>query len=107
MQETLRPHVRSILLYIKFGHENISTAILPLPLIEETQLSFNKECALSSDKLPMEGLPRNRVVTITEYDPYVLKRRKIKTTTKQSWLSNKPAWSQKSSSTASLLSFRS
>ena len=32
------PHVRHILSW-RLGHENISTAILPLPLIQEGQLS--------------------------------------------------------------------
>ena len=32
------PHVRHILSW-RFGHEKISTAILPLPLIQEEQLS--------------------------------------------------------------------
>ena len=37
----------------RLGHENISTAILPLPLIQEEQLSVTgKECALSTGKLP-------------------------------------------------------
>ena len=36
------PHVRHILLG-RFGHENISTTILPLPLIQEEQLSVNDE----------------------------------------------------------------
>ena len=31
----------AILKTLKFGHENISTAILPLPLIQEEQLSVN------------------------------------------------------------------
>ena len=36
------PHVRHILLW-RPGHENISTAILPLPLIQEEQLSVTGE----------------------------------------------------------------
>ena len=36
------PHVRHILLW-RLGHENISTAILPLPLIQERQLSVTGE----------------------------------------------------------------
>ena len=36
------PNVRNILSWI-FGHENISTAILPLPLIQEEQLSVTGE----------------------------------------------------------------
>ena len=35
-------HVRHILSW-RFGHENISTAILPLPLIQEEQLSVTGE----------------------------------------------------------------
>ena len=34
------PRVRRIL-SLRFGHENISTAILPVPLIQEEQLSVN------------------------------------------------------------------
>ena len=36
------PHVRHILSW-RLGHENISTAILPLPLIQEEQLSVTGE----------------------------------------------------------------
>ena len=36
------PHVRHILSW-KLGHEKISTAILPLPLIQEEQLSVTGE----------------------------------------------------------------
>ena len=36
------PHVRHIL-SLRLGHENISTAILPLPLIQEEQLSVTGE----------------------------------------------------------------
>ena len=36
------PHVRHILSW-RLGHENISTAILPLPLIQEEQLSVSGE----------------------------------------------------------------
>ena len=43
-------HVRLILSW-RLGHENISTAILPLPLIQEEQL-LAKDCALSTGKLP-------------------------------------------------------
>ena len=42
------PHVQHILLW-RFGHEQISMAILPLPLIQEL---LAKECALSTGKLP-------------------------------------------------------
>ena len=54
------PHVRHILSW-RLGHEIISTAILPLPLIQEEQLSVNGECALSTGKLPRR-LVRNSVV---------------------------------------------
>ena len=36
------PRVRCIF-SLRFGHENISTAILPLPLIQEEHLSVNGE----------------------------------------------------------------
>ena len=36
------PHVQHILSW-RLGHENISTAILPLPLIQEEQLSVTDE----------------------------------------------------------------
>ena len=46
------PHVRHIL-SCRLGHENILTAILPLPLIQDEQLSVSgAECALSTGKLP-------------------------------------------------------
>ena len=46
------PHVRHILSW-RLGHENISTAIFPLPLIQEEQCQLlAKECALSTGKLP-------------------------------------------------------
>ena len=49
-----------------FGHENISTAILPLPLIQEEQLSVTgEECALSTCKLPRR-LARNSVVRVID-----------------------------------------
>ena len=38
----LDPHVRHILSW-RLGHENISMAILPLPLIQEEQLSVTGE----------------------------------------------------------------
>ena len=44
------PHVRHILSW-RLGHENISKAILLLPLIQEEQL-LAKECALSTGKPP-------------------------------------------------------
>ena len=37
------PHVRQNILSSRFGHENISTAILSLPLIQEGQLSVTGE----------------------------------------------------------------
>ena len=45
------PNVWHILSW-RHGHENISTAILPLPVIQEEQLSLAKESALSTGKLP-------------------------------------------------------
>ena len=46
------PHIRHILSW-RLGHENISTAILPLPLIQEEQLSVTGgRIALSTGKLP-------------------------------------------------------
>ena len=36
------PHVQHVLSW-RLGHENISTAILPLPLIQEEQLSVTGE----------------------------------------------------------------
>ena len=37
------PHVRQNILSLRFGHENNSTAILSLPLIQEGQLSVTGE----------------------------------------------------------------
>ena len=37
------PHVRQNILLLRFGHENISTTILYLPLIQEGQLSVTDE----------------------------------------------------------------
>ena len=37
------PHVRQNILSLRFGHENISTTILSLPLIQEGQLSVTGE----------------------------------------------------------------
>ena len=46
----------------RFGHEIISTAILPLSLIQKQLLSVNGEsCALSTGYQPRGGLPRNSV----------------------------------------------
>ena len=50
----------------------MTTAILPLPLIQEEQLSGNgsrimaNECALSPGKLPLGNFPRTSVVRITD-----------------------------------------
>ena len=42
-------------------------AIVPLPLIQEAQLSVKAMgCMLSTGKLPLGGLPRNSVVKITD-----------------------------------------
>ena len=70
---------------MKFGHEIISTAILPLPLIQEEQL-MAKECALSTGYLPRGGLPRNSVDRITDrpdMTSVVDRGRKASTQTKQ------------------------
>ena len=53
------PHVRHILLW-RLSHANISTAGLPLLLIQEEQLSITE----STGKL-LGGLPRNSVVRVT------------------------------------------
>ena len=46
------PHVRHILSW-RLGHENISTAILPLPMIQEEQLSVTCErMCTNTGKLP-------------------------------------------------------
>ena len=54
----------------RFGHEIVSTAILPIPLIQEDQLSVNgrlaKGCALSTGYLLRGGLPRNSMDRITD-----------------------------------------
>ena len=50
----------------------MTTAILPLPLIQEEQLSVNgsmlmaNECALSTGKLPLGDFPRTSVVRIID-----------------------------------------
>ena len=61
------PRVRHIF-SLRFGHEIISTAILPLSLIQEEHLSVNgeKRCALSTGYLPRGGLPRDSVDRITD-----------------------------------------
>ena len=48
------PRVRHIFSRI-FGHEIISTAILPLPLIQEEQLSINGERMCAKYWLPASG----------------------------------------------------
>ena len=59
------PHVRHILSW-RLGHENISTAILPLPLIQEEQLSVTDERMCTKYwKLPRR-LARNSVVRVTD-----------------------------------------
>ena len=57
------PHVRHILSW-RLGHANISTAILPLPLIQEEQLSVTGERLCT--KYCLEGLPRNSVFKVTD-----------------------------------------
>ena len=37
------PHVRQNILSLRFGHENVSTTILSLPLIQEGQLKVTGE----------------------------------------------------------------
>ena len=56
------PHVRHILSW-RLGHEKHSTAILPLPLIQEEQMS---ECELNTGILPRRLLSRNSVVRVTD-----------------------------------------
>ena len=48
------PHVRQNILVLRFGHENVSTIILSLPLIQEGQLACPG------------GLPRNSVARLTD-----------------------------------------
>ena len=48
------PHVRHIF-SLRFGHEIISTAILPLMLIQEEQLSVNVERMHAKYWLPASG----------------------------------------------------
>ena len=60
-----RSHVRKII--SSFDYENMSTTILPLPLIQEEQLSDNGERMYTIyGKLPPGGLPWNSVVRITD-----------------------------------------
>ena len=60
------PHVRHTL-SCRLGHEKISRAILPLPLIQEEQLSvtWQKNVHLVLVNC-LEGLPRNSVVRVTD-----------------------------------------
>ena len=55
------PHVRHILSW-RLGHENISMPILPLPLIQEEQLSVTGERMC----ICLGGLPRNSVARLTD-----------------------------------------
>ena len=51
---------------LRFGHENISTAILPLPLIQEEHLSCSGEkCTLYTGKLFPQSMHRKSAVRIT------------------------------------------
>ena len=51
-------------LLVRFGHENIATAILPFLLFKKSSCQLMvKECELSTGKLPLVGLPRNSVIT--------------------------------------------
>ena len=61
------PHVRHILSW-RLGHENISTAILSLPLIQEEQLSVTGKRMCTKYVLVncLGGLPRNNVVRVTD-----------------------------------------
>ena len=55
------PYVRHILSW-RLGHENISTVILPLLLIQEEQLSVTGERLVNC----LGGLPRNSVARLTD-----------------------------------------
>ena len=55
--DSLARHILSL----RYGHEYISTAIRPLPQIQEI---LAKECTLSTGKLIQGGLPSNSVVRI-------------------------------------------
>ena len=60
------PHVRHILPW-RLGHENISTAIPPLPLIQEEQLSITgQRSALSTGKLPRR-LVQEQMARLTDH----------------------------------------
>ena len=54
------PHVRHTLSW-RLGHENISTAILPLPLIQEEQLS------VTGERMCTKYWPRNGVARLTDH----------------------------------------
>ena len=68
------PHVRQNILSLRFGHENFSTTILSLPLIQEGQLTVTgkgmgiKYCQLMAKEwaLSIGGLPRNSVARLTD-----------------------------------------
>ena len=53
--------------FVEIGHENISTAILSLPLIQEGQLSVTGE-RMGTEYLVicLGGVPRNSVARLTD-----------------------------------------
>ena len=62
------PHIRHILSW-RLGHENISMVILPLPLIQEEQLSVigKRMCTCKLVLVNcLGGLPRNNVARLTD-----------------------------------------
>ena len=60
------PHVRHILSW-RFGHEKISTAIPPPPLIQEEQLSVAGERMCTKYQLTAyEAFPGDSVVRVTD-----------------------------------------
>ena len=64
------PHVRQNILSLRFGHENVSTTIFSLLLIQEGQLSVTGERMPASGHYVLVnclgGLPRNSVVRLTD-----------------------------------------
>ena len=56
------PHVLQNILSLRFGHENVSTTILSLPLIQEGQLSVTGERMVNCPG----GLPRNSVARLND-----------------------------------------
>ena len=54
------------ILSLRFVQYINSTINLPLPLIQEEQLSVNGECTLRTGNLLRGSLPRNSVVSITD-----------------------------------------